>query len=118
MPARFAAVAPTRRGSSGCWRRNGDVGVCRPPFGGDTALAPALGRRFVVGYSTLRASAIAAAHGRPVTGGGPGLGLTNEGRPLFVSFTIRRNLVRIISARPMSRRERRIHEEAKATKRS
>ena len=46
------------------------------------------------------------------------LGLTNERRPLFVSFTIRRNLVRIISARPMSRRERRIHEEAKATKRS
>jgi len=26
----------------------------------------------VVGYSNLRASAIAAAHGRPVTGGGPG----------------------------------------------
>ena len=40
------------------------------------------------------------------------LGVTNEGRALFVAFTIRRSRVRIISARPMSRRERVIHDEA------
>jgi uncharacterized DUF497 family protein len=40
------------------------------------------------------------------------LGTTVEGRRLFVSFTIRRNRVRVISARPMSRKERAIHEEA------
>ena len=44
-----------------------------------------------------------------------GLGVTNGGRRLFVSFTVRRNRVRIISARPMSRRERTIHEEARKT---
>ena len=38
------------------------------------------------------------------------LGVTNEGRQLFVSFTVRRNRVRVISARPMSRKERAIHE--------
>ena len=40
------------------------------------------------------------------------LGVTNEGRALFVAFTIRRSRVRIISARPMSRKERVIYEEA------
>ena len=40
------------------------------------------------------------------------LGVTNEGRPLLVAFTIRRSRVRIISARPMSRKERGIYEEA------
>jgi uncharacterized protein len=41
------------------------------------------------------------------------LGTTNEGRRLFVSFTVRRNRVRVISARPMSRKERAIHEETR-----
>jgi uncharacterized DUF497 family protein len=44
------------------------------------------------------------------------LGVTNEGRHLFVAFTIRRSRVRIISARPMSRRERMAHEEAQKAK--
>jgi len=34
------------------------------------------------------------------------LGQTNRGRWLFVSFTVRQNLVRPISAREMTRRER------------
>ena len=38
------------------------------------------------------------------------LGVTNEGRQLFVSFTVHRNRVRVISARPMSRKERAIYE--------
>jgi hypothetical protein len=41
------------------------------------------------------------------------LGVTNDGRHLLVAFTVRRNLVRVISARPMSRRERVAYEEAK-----
>jgi hypothetical protein len=41
------------------------------------------------------------------------LGTTNEGRRLFVAFTVRRSRVRVISARPMSRREREIHDEEK-----
>lgn len=45
------------------------------------------------------------------------LGTTTDGRRLFVSFTVRRNRVRIISARPMSRRERVIHDETKKAKR-
>ncbi len=40
------------------------------------------------------------------------LGRTNASRPLFVVFTIRRDLVRILSARDMSRRERRAYEQA------
>jgi len=40
------------------------------------------------------------------------LGVTNEGRRLFVALTIRRNRVRIISARPMSRREQVAYDEA------
>jgi uncharacterized DUF497 family protein len=46
------------------------------------------------------------------------LGATNEGRRLFVSFTVRHSRVRIISARPMSRKERRIYEKAKGRDRS
>jgi hypothetical protein len=45
------------------------------------------------------------------------LGSTSEGRRLLVAFTIRRSRVRVISARPMSRRERVIHEAEKATTR-
>ena len=41
-----------------------------------------------------------------------GLGRTNSGRALFAVFTIRGELVRIISARDMSRRERRAYEQA------
>ena len=41
------------------------------------------------------------------------LGRSNEGRRLFISFTVRRSQVRIISARPMSRRERAIYEKTK-----
>lgn len=42
------------------------------------------------------------------------LGSTNDGRLLQVTFTLRAGgrLVRVISARPMSRRERRIYEQA------
>lgn len=42
-----------------------------------------------------------------------GLGVTNGGRSLFVVFTIRGSLVRIVSARDMSRRERRMYERAR-----
>ena len=38
------------------------------------------------------------------------LGQTSAGRPLAVVFTIRGTLIRIISARDMSRRERRLYE--------
>jgi uncharacterized DUF497 family protein len=41
------------------------------------------------------------------------LGVTNDRRHLLVAFTVRRNLVRVISARPMSRKERVAYEEAK-----
>ncbi len=37
------------------------------------------------------------------------LGLSNGGRLLSVIFTVRRNLVRVISTRPMSRKERSHH---------
>lgn len=40
----------------------------------------------------------------------PTLGETNKGRPLFVVFTVRRNLIRVISARDMSRAERQMYE--------
>jgi uncharacterized DUF497 family protein len=40
------------------------------------------------------------------------LGRTNEGRGLFVSFTVRRGRARVISARPMSRKERTLYEQA------
>jgi uncharacterized DUF497 family protein len=38
------------------------------------------------------------------------LGRADAGRKLFVVFTIRGNLVRVISARDMSRRERKLYE--------
>ena len=41
------------------------------------------------------------------------LGKTNAGRRLFIAFTIRDKLIRVISARDMSRRERETY--AKAT---
>ena len=37
------------------------------------------------------------------------LGQTNKGRQLFVSFTIRNSKIRVISARDMSRKERKIY---------
>lgn len=40
------------------------------------------------------------------------LGLTKAGRKISLVFTIRGSLVRIISARSMSRRERRLYESA------
>jgi uncharacterized DUF497 family protein len=39
------------------------------------------------------------------------LGRSNDGRHLFIVFTIRRNKIRVISARNMSKRERRIYRE-------
>jgi uncharacterized DUF497 family protein len=42
-----------------------------------------------------------------------GLGVTDLGRALFFVFTVRSELVRVISARDMSRRERRVYDEAK-----
>lgn len=39
------------------------------------------------------------------------LGQTDAGRPLFLVFTIRKDRIRVISARTMSRRERRIYQE-------
>lgn len=38
------------------------------------------------------------------------LGQTNAGRRLFVVFTLRGTLIRVISARDMSRRERKVYE--------
>ena len=40
------------------------------------------------------------------------LGQTDAGRLLFVSFTVRNKLIRVISVRMMSRQERRIYEKA------
>jgi uncharacterized protein len=42
------------------------------------------------------------------------LGQTDSGRLLFISFTVRRSLVRVISARDMTRREVRTYEQSKA----
>jgi hypothetical protein len=42
------------------------------------------------------------------------LGATNDRRHLMIAFTVRRNLVRVISARPMSRRERVVYEKARS----
>src|SRR3972149_3698610 len=42
------------------------------------------------------------------------LGQTDAGRRLFLAFTIRRQLVRVISARDMSRRERKEYERAQS----
>jgi uncharacterized DUF497 family protein len=41
------------------------------------------------------------------------LGQTDTDRHLFIVCTIRDDLIRVISARPMSRRERRVYEHAK-----
>jgi hypothetical protein len=41
------------------------------------------------------------------------LGVTNDRRHLLLAFTVRRNLVRVISARPMSRKERVAYEKTK-----
>ena len=38
------------------------------------------------------------------------LGRTNDSRLLSISFTIRNNLIRIISARPMSKNEKKVYE--------
>jgi uncharacterized DUF497 family protein len=43
------------------------------------------------------------------------LGQSNVGRSLALVFTIRGTLVRVISARDMSRRERRIYEQGQAS---
>lgn len=42
------------------------------------------------------------------------LGRTEGDRPLMLVFTLRGSLLRVISARPMSRRERRAYAEAEA----
>jgi hypothetical protein len=42
------------------------------------------------------------------------LGQTSVGRQLFIVFTIRENLIRVISARDMKRRERKVYQDAKA----
>ncbi|MDX9736232.1 MAG: BrnT family toxin [Thermoanaerobaculia bacterium] len=42
------------------------------------------------------------------------LGSTDAGRLLFISFTVRRHLIRVISARDMTRREARTHAQVKA----
>lgn len=38
------------------------------------------------------------------------LGQTDNDRPLFVAFTLRGDLIRVISARDMSRRERKVYQ--------
>ena len=40
------------------------------------------------------------------------LGKTDKERRLFIAFTVRNNLIRVISARDMSRKERRVYESA------
>jgi uncharacterized protein len=40
------------------------------------------------------------------------LGVTDAGRRLFVVFTIRRRTIRVISARDMSRQERKVYDES------
>jgi uncharacterized DUF497 family protein len=44
------------------------------------------------------------------------LGRTVGGRQIFVAFTVRADRIRVISARPMSRRERRAYERAREAK--
>jgi hypothetical protein len=39
------------------------------------------------------------------------LGLTDDKRLLFVAFTTRKNLIRVVSVRDMSKKERKIYEE-------
>ena len=40
------------------------------------------------------------------------LGQTDTGRLLFIVFTVRNNLVRVISARDMNRKERKVYEKS------
>jgi uncharacterized DUF497 family protein len=40
------------------------------------------------------------------------LGQTDEHKKLMIVFTVRKNLIRVISARPMSRKERKHYEQA------
>ena len=40
------------------------------------------------------------------------LGQTDAGRTLFVVFTVRRNMIRVISARDMNKRERKEYEQS------
>ena len=40
------------------------------------------------------------------------LGITNDGRKLLVVFTVRKTLIRVISARPMSKKERAVYDKA------
>jgi len=40
------------------------------------------------------------------------LGRTNLKRYLFIAFTVRKNLIRVISARDMSRKERKVYDDA------
>ena len=42
------------------------------------------------------------------------LGQSDSGRRLFISFTVRRSLIRVVSARDMTRRERQTYEQSKA----
>ncbi len=37
------------------------------------------------------------------------LGQTDEDRPLFIAFTVRKKRIRVISARDMSRKERKVY---------
>jgi uncharacterized protein len=43
------------------------------------------------------------------------LGRTDEDKPLHISFTVRENRIRVISARPMHRKERDIYEQTSQT---
>lgn len=43
------------------------------------------------------------------------LGRTEIGRKLFIAFTIRNNLIRVISSRDMSKKERQIYEKEEDT---
>jgi uncharacterized protein len=40
------------------------------------------------------------------------LGKTNQDRKLFISFTVRKNKIRVISARDQSQKERRVYEKS------
>lgn len=40
-------------------------------------------------------------------------GITNKSRPLYIVFTVRNKKIRVISARDMSRKERRFYEKKK-----
>lgn len=44
------------------------------------------------------------------------LGVTNDKRKLIISFTVRNNKIRVISARNMSRKERKFYEKKQNTK--